>query len=222
MTVGLIVPAYNAASTLSRLLDEAGQVLEQRQILVVDDGSTDQTSEVCRAAGVSVLRHAGNRGKGAALRTGFQWAIEQGYAAVITMDADGQHDCRDIPRFIDAAVSGPADIVVGSRMDRPDGMPWARQLSNRLTSRILSWRTGQRIQDSQSGYRLIRVGVLQTVSLETTRFQTESELLIKAGRRGYRISFIPIRSMYNAPVSAIRPVVDTWRFVVLLVRSAMW
>ncbi len=107
-------------------------------------------------------------------------------------------------------------------MDRPDGMPWARQLSNRLTSRIISWRTGQRIQDSQSGYRLIRVVVLQTIPLVTTRFQTESELLIKAGLRGYRISSIPIRSVYTTPLSAIRPVVDTWRFLALLVRSMMW
>ncbi|MBI4552633.1 MAG: glycosyltransferase family 2 protein [Candidatus Latescibacteria bacterium] len=222
MTIGLVVPAYNAASTLPRLLAEAGQFVEPRDLLVVDDGSTDRTAAVCHAAGVEIQRHPCNRGKGAALQTGFRWAIQRGYPAVITLDADGQHDCRDIPRFIDAAVSEQADLVIGSRMDRPDGMPWARQLSNRLTSRIISWRVGQRIRDSQSGYRLIRTTVLQTVPLVTSRFQTESELLIKAALRGYRIRAIPIRSVYVSPASAIRPVIDTWRFVILLTRSLAW
>ena len=222
MTVALLVPAYNAASMLPRLLQEAGVFFEKRHILVVDDGSTDRTADVCRTAAVTVLCHPGNRGKGAALRTGFQWAIKHGYQAVLTMDADGQHDCREIPHFFAAAENDQADIVIGSRMERPEGMPWQRRFSNRLTSRVLSWRTGQRIRDSQSGYRLIKTTVLRTVLLVTTRFQTESELLIKAGLQGYRIQSIPITSIYTARRSTIRPFVDTWRFVALVARSLAW
>jgi glycosyltransferase involved in cell wall biosynthesis len=220
--VALIVPAYNAASTLPRLLDTLGTVFDKGHVLVIDDGSTDGTSALCGAAGVTVVRHAHNAGKGAALRTGFQWALARGYEAVLTMDADGQHDPAEVPRFLSAADAGQADILIGSRMHRPAGMPWQRRLSNRLTSCILSWRTGQRIRDSQSGYRLIRAQVLARVSLETSRFQTESELLIKAGLQGFRIDAIPVQSIYRASASAIQPFLDTWRFVVLVARSMTW
>lgn len=222
MTVALIVPAYNAACTLPRLLEEAGVFFEKRHILVVDDGSTDRTAEICRAMQVTMAQHTRNLGKGAALCTGFRWAIDHGYQAVLTMDADGQHDVQEIPRFLSAAEDDRADIVIGSRMDRPDGMPWQRRLSNRMTSRILSWRAGQRISDSQSGFRLIRTRVLRSVRLDTTRFQTESELLIRAGLQRFRIVSIPVASIYTASMSMIRPFADTWRFVALVARSLAW
>ena len=222
MTVALIIPAYNATPTLSRLLEDAGIFFDPTHILVVDDGSTDDTAEIARQSGVTVLCHESNCGKGAALRTGFRWALDHGYQAVMTMDADGQHACREIPLFLEAAEHPDTDIVLGSRMDDPGGMPWQRRLSNRLTSRILSWRTGRQIQDSQSGFRLIKTKVLVGITLETNRFQAESELLIKAGLQGYRIDSVPITSIYAARSSAIRPFADTWRFVALVVRSLGW
>lgn len=218
----LIVPAFNAASTLPRLLEELTVVFDSRDILVVDDGSTDGTEMVCRDAGIAVIRHPVNIGKGAALRVGFSWSLARGYNAVVTLDADGQHDGREIARFIKAAQTGRAGVIVGSRMDRPDGMPWQRRMSNRITSWVVSRRIGQTIRDSQSGFRLIRSEVLRSVTLETDRFQTESELLIKAGLCGFRIEAIPIRSIYISSRSAIRPWGDTWRFVVLMVKSLFW
>ena len=222
MNMALIIPAYNALSTLPRLLKNAGQIFDKRHILVIDDGSTDDTAAAAQDAGANLIRHPQNRGKGAALRTGFNWALEQDYEAIITMDADGQHDEREIPKFLEAGETQTGAIIIGSRMDRPAGMPWHRRFSNRLTSRILSWRTGQHIRDSQCGYRFIRTEVLRQITLDTTRFQTESELLIKASINGFRIESIPIRTIYTAPHSSMRLGADTWRFVVLMIKSMAW
>ncbi len=222
MTVALIIPAYDAAPTISRLLEDAGMFFGAGHILVVDDGSTDDTAAIARQSGAVVLGHVVNRGKGAALRTGFRWALDNGYDAVLTMDADGQHACHEIPLFLEAAESFDSDIILGSRMADPSGMPWHRHFSNRLTSRILSWRTGQKIHDSQSGFRLIKTKVLADIALETNRFQAESELLIKTGLCGYRIGSVPITSIYTGHHSAIRPFTDTCRFVVLIGRSLGW
>ena len=222
MTVALIIPAYDAAVTISRLLEDAGFFFGASDILVVDDGSSDSTAGIARRYGAVVLSHDVNRGKGAALRTGFRWAIDNGYDAVLTMDADGQHACHEIPLFLEAAECIDSDVILGSRMANPDGMPWQRRFSNRLTSRILSWRTGQKIRDSQSGFRLIKTKVLADIALDTNRFQAESELLIRAGLRGHRIDSVPITSIYTACSSNNRPFADTWRFVVLMGRSLGW
>ena len=222
MTVALIIPAYNAGSTLPGLLSSLVGIFDNRHILVVDDGSMDDTVLRCEESNIVVVSHAENSGKGAALRTGFSWAVAHGYDAVITMDADGQHDWRLVPRFLEAGETGTMDLLLGSRMEAPHEMPMGRRFSNRLTSLLISWRIGQTITDSQCGFRWIQTRLLQNIKLETTRFQTESELLIKAGLKGFRISSIRIPSVYRHSRSSIRPVSDTWRFVVLYVRSLFW
>lgn len=193
-------------------------------VVVVDDGSTDGTSEAASAAGAHVLRHDVNRGKGAALRTGFEYAVEKTYDTVITMDGDGQHEPSAIPDFLDAVEKGDADVIIGTRMHAVGEMPKLRIWTNRTTSRIVSLLAGQEILDSQSGYRLIRVPVLKDVvkSFVTTRYDTESELLIRAARRGYRMAAVTIRSIYTGTVSHINPFVDTLRFVRLVTRSLFW
>ena len=222
MNVALIIPAFNAASTISRLLHEAGMFFVVDRIVVVDDGSTDGTGDLAEGLGVAVLRHPDNCGKGAALRTGFSWALNRGFDGVVTMDADGQHACSDLPALLQAAAENGAGIVLGSRMSDPGSMPWQRRLSNRLTSAIVSLRTGQRVTDSQSGFRYVSADVPRSVSLTSDRFQAESELLIKGALAGFRISAIPVASIYTGGGSAIRPFLDTWRFVWLVIRSLFW
>ncbi len=193
-------------------------------VVVVDDGSTDATSEAASRAGAVVLAHDVNLGKGAALRTGFEYAVENDYDAVVTMDGDGQHDPGAIPDFLDALENSGADIVIGTRMHAVGDMPGLRVWTNRTTSRVVSALSRQNIPDSQSGYRLIRVRVLRDIAgaLVTTRYDTESELLIRAARRGYRISSVAIESIYTGTVSHINPFIDTLRFIRLVVRSVFW
>jgi glycosyltransferase involved in cell wall biosynthesis len=193
-------------------------------VVVVDDGSTDGTSEAARAAGAHVLTHEVNLGKGAALRTGFEYAVEKGYDAVITMDGDGQHDPKAIPDFLEALQKCDADVIVGTRMHAVGDMPKLRIWTNRTTSRVVSFLAGQKIPDSQSGFRLIKVRVLRDIvkSFVTSRYDTESELLIRAARRGYKSASVGIRSIYRGTVSHINPVVDTLRFLRLVGRSVFW
>jgi glycosyltransferase involved in cell wall biosynthesis len=193
-------------------------------VLVVNDGSTDGTTSAAREAGAAVVEHEVNLGKGAALATGFRYAVERNYDAVITMDGDGQHDPEEIGSFLEAREATGADIVVGTRMDEVGDMPGLRIWTNRTTSRIVSFLAGRQIPDSQSGYRLLTTRVLRDIvgSLVTTKYDTESEVLIRAARRGYEIAAVPIESIYTASVSHINPVVDTIRFVRLVLRSLFW
>jgi glycosyltransferase involved in cell wall biosynthesis len=220
----VVVPSKN-------LEDAVGDVVRQvlgldlgLDVLVIDDGSTDETSRVAREAGAEVIEHPENLGKGAALRTGFDRAVERGYDAVITLDGDGQHDPAAIPQFLEALEKTGADIVIGTRMRAVGDMPKLRIWTNRTTSRVVSLLARQTVPDSQSGYRIIRVSALADLarSLVTTRYDTESELLIRAGRRGYKIGSTDIESIYSGAVSHINPVVDTLRFLMLVGRSLFW
>lgn len=201
-------------------------------MIVVDDGSYDATSQIAQNSGAIVIEHQINRGKGAALRTGFQYALDHKYDAVITMDSDGQHDADDIPKFLEAFESKtsalmyrdtkPIGIILGSRMQDISTMPAIRKVTNKLTSFVGSLLAHQKLTDSQSGFRLISSNVLRTVQLETTGFEMESELLIKASKTGFRIISVPIKTIYGQEVSKIDPVLDTYRFLRLLFRSLRW
>jgi glycosyltransferase involved in cell wall biosynthesis len=218
----VIVPCKNLESHVGnvvRAIDALGLGLD---VLVVNDGSTDQTTSKARTAGAEVVEHAVNMGKGVALKTGFDYALEHGYEAVITMDGDEQHDAATIPGFLKALESGQWDVVVGSRMSEVKDMPGIRIWTNQTTSRVISLLARQSIPDSQSGYRIIRTTVLKGMELVTKRYDTESEILIRAGRRGFRIGSIPIESIYTDGISHINPVVDTLRFLRLVWRSLFW
>ena len=222
MTNGAIIPALNGAAQLPALLDEIRRVQPGVALLVVDDGSTDGTAAVAVAHGAAVAVHPINRGKGAALATGFARALDLGWEWAWTLDADGQHLPAEMHRFLDAAADGGWDVVVGSRMDHPVGMPWIRRATNRFTSAVVSAIAGQRIPDSQCGYRLFRVTKLAGLRLVTSRYDTESEILVRLARRGCRIGAAPVSSVYGTERSAIRPLRDTVRFfrlVALLLRD---
>lgn len=220
MKTVVLIPAFNEENGISQLVKDLLTIIEE--IIVVDDGSCDKTAAIAAAAGARVIFHEENKGKGVALRTGFQAAISDGADAVITMDGDGQHDWREVPKLIKKAEESKADIVIGDRMSDISSMPLIRVLTNRLTSWFVSRLGGQKISDSQSGYRLIKRNVLESVKLETANYDLESEILIKASRQGYIISSVPVRTIYHADgVSKINPLVDTLRFARLIVRL-MW
>ncbi len=224
MTTLVVIPCKNLESEVGEVVRGVLGLNLGLDVAVINDGSTDGTSAAAEAAGAHVLEHEVNLGKGAALKTGFEYAIAKGYDAVVTMDGDGQHDPSAIPDFLDALDKCDADIIVGTRMHAVGEMPKLRIWTNRTTSRIVSLITGQDIPDSQSGYRLIKVRVLRDIvkSFVTTRYDTESELLIRAARRGYRTAAVAITSIYTGAVSHINPIVDTLRFVRLISRSMFW
>ncbi len=215
--VAVVIPALNAAATLGGVLERARSVLGEACICVVDDGSQDSTRELAQALGCLVVKHPQNLGKGAALRSGFA-AVRAAADLVLTMDADGQHDPTDIPRFIQRLNEQGLDIVVGDRMSDARTMPGDRYLSNRLSSKMVSCLAHRRIPDSQCGFRLFRAHVLDYVRLTTARFETESEFLVRAAWAGFRIGSVPIAAIYHGGQSHILRWQDTLRFLKLMVR----
>jgi glycosyltransferase involved in cell wall biosynthesis len=145
-----------------------------------------------------------------------------GLPFAITLDADGQHNPAEIPAFVRAQRETGADIVVGNRMADTRDMPPLRRFTNRLTSFLLSLRTGQRIPDSQNGYRLHRTELITAMRLVTTRYDTESEILIKSSRMGATIASVPVQTIYEGAGSSINPLVDSWRFLRMVIRSFFW
>lgn len=197
----VLIPAYNEAGGIVAVVAGARAHLP---VLVVDDGSVDDTASLAGRTGAQVLRQVPNQGKGAALKAGFRWAIEQGYAAVITLDADGQHDPAEIPGFLTAYKAHQADLVIGQRDF--SHMPPARRLANTLGHWSFSWAVGADIPDNQSGYRLVSRRLMQAL-LESTEqgFEYEVEMIAICVRRDLRLAWVPIRTIYAGEASHIRP-----------------
>lgn len=219
LRVAALIPAYNAAKGIRGVIKGLLRYFRQEDIFVVDDGSTDGTAHVAQELGVNVGRHPKNLGKGEALKTGFAGILKGNYDAVITLDGDGQHDPTFIPRFKEKALGDKVDVIIGRRK-ACKSMPPHRIFSNKTTSLVLSLLTRQTIPDSQSGYRLIRCCVLKDVKLKTSKYDTESELLIQAARKGYRIGYVPIDTLYPPGVkSSIHNLRDSWRFIKLILKN---
>ncbi len=203
-----LIPAWNEAPRLAPIVEATREYLP---VLVVDDGSTDDTAEVARAAGAEVARHPSNRGKGTALVTGFEWGWTHGYGAVLTLDADGQHDPADIPAFLKAHQAEGADLIIGRRdFSR---MPFPRRYTNPFGSWLLSLALRAPVLDSQSGYRLHSRHLLETLELRTTGFEFETEMIIQAVVKGLSIAWVPIRTLYGVgEQSYYHPLKDSARF----------
>ena len=220
MRYAALIPAFNEEERLPDLLSNLP--CDMSDVIVVDDGSDDRTAQIAEKSGCTVIRQAENLGKGAAQRAGFEHILRGGYDGVVTLDADGQHDPSLIPDFVRRAEDGEYDILVGTReLRQGSGMPTIRLMTNLTTSLVVSILSGQRIRDSQSGYRFLSARAMRNIPLTTSRYQTESEVLIKAGRMGYRIGEIPISTIYAGQTSNINKVIDTARFVLLCIRN-MW
>jgi len=219
MKVCALIPAYNEAPHLYEVVK--GCLKHVKAVFVVDDGSTDGSGEIAKTAGAVVMRHPMNRGKGVALKTGFRGILREGkWDAVMVLDGDGQHNWDEIPMFISQSLKCGYDIVVGNRMKHIGSMPLERTTTNWLSSLVLSALTRQEIKDSQCGFRLIRTNVLKELVLRTRKYDTESELLVEAARKGFRIGNVPIATIYGDERSYIHPVLDTLRFVRVALRCA--
>ncbi len=227
----VLIPAHDEAPRIAAVVRGAAAHLP---VLVVDDGSSDDTAAVARAAGAEVLQQRPNAGKGAALRAGFRWALQVGYDGVITLDGDGQHDPAEIPAFLaafepanaggkaggsaggsvgrPAAAAGRPDLVVGQRdFSR---MPLARRLANTIGGRTFSWAVGTHVPDNQSGYRLVGRRLMEASLGSTERgFEFEVEMLAACIARGWPVAWVPIRTIYTGGPSHIRPAAHVWHFL---------
>ncbi len=212
-----LVPAYQAAAHLGEVLTGLAALPEPLHVLVVDDGSRDATAQVARQFGAEVISFAANRGKGHALLAGFE--ALRAFDAVITLDADGQHPPACVPAFLAAAEAG-ADLVLGTREITPD-MPPQRRFANRFSSAWCSRIAGQRIGDSQCGYRLYRREVLRRTPVRASRYEVETEMAVRAARLGFRIAEVPIPTVYGDETSHLSPTRDVPRIVAMMVRLSL-
>jgi glycosyltransferase involved in cell wall biosynthesis len=194
-----LIPAYNEGLRVAGVVAGA---LAHLPVLVVDDGSTDDTAAQAEAAGAVVLRQRPNQGKGAALKAGFRWAIDEVYKAVLTLDADGQHDPAEIPSFLRAYNTGQADLTIGARDFSQ--MPPVRRLANSLGQWTFSWALGQPVRDNQSGYRLIRRPLMEAMLTSSEAgFELEVEMIVICVQRGLALDWLPIRTIYTGEGSHI-------------------
>jgi glycosyltransferase involved in cell wall biosynthesis len=213
--IAVLIPAHNEERAIVNLVRSLKKIYGT--VIVVDDGSGDKTNLLARENGAVVLTHPACRGKGEALKTGFAYVLQHRIPAVITMDGDGQHLVSDIHNFERAYNRNKrVAIWVGTRKIKGTEMPVIRRLTNISMSIIISLMSGQWIPDTQSGFRLIKRELIERVPLCTSRFETESEILIKSGWHGYRISSVPISTVYSSEKSKINPVKDTMRFFRML------
>ena len=220
MNLIVMIPAYRAERTLPELTRRVRGVMPDAGILVVDDGSPDATAIAAGTNGATVLRHAVNKGKGAALQTGFDYIRFHTPADfVLTMDADLQHLPEDIPNFIGVQKEMDADIVVGWRQRKGTRMPFHRRMSNTITSALVGIRTGIRIKDSQCGFRLIRKIVLEKVFTVSSGYEAETEFLIKAAKRGFRFAWAPVQTVYGEEKSYMTHWKTTVKFIEVLFKE---
>jgi glycosyltransferase involved in cell wall biosynthesis len=204
-----LIPAFNEAPCIASVVKGAQPHVQQ--VVVIDDGSGDGTSQVAQAAGATCLRSETNYGKASALRTGIAFARAQDFTHVITLDGDGQHLPEDIPVLLRVAKETGADLVIGARSFDRALMPRARFYSNTIGSRLASALVGCEIRDSQSGFRLFRLDKLRETKLRSRCYELEMEVLIKMARSGCTIAHAPVHMVYDhgQARSKMKPVRDT-------------
>ncbi|WP_456453954.1 glycosyltransferase family 2 protein [Thermococcus sp.] len=209
--ITLIIPAYNEARRIGKVLSKIPDFVDE--VIVVDDGSTDGTSEVAEGYGVRVIRLERNCGKGCAMRAGVRSARGD---VIVFMDADGQHRPEEIIKLVEPIVNGEADFVIGARKMEVQGKrPLQRRLSNIITTRLLRLKLGTHVYDTQSGFRAVRREFMPDI--ETERYEVETEVLIKAVRKGARIREVPVSMIYGVETGHFR-LEDVFRFLWALLR----
>lgn len=211
--VAAVIPFYNESKTINRIVLETLKYVSF--VIAVDDGSTDGSPDnIPITENVTLISYNVNRGKGYALRKGLEKGIEKGFLKLVTIDADSQHAPEEIPTLITGLIN--SDIVIGNRLNDLKGMPLQRRISNKLTSFLLSIKTGQKILDSQCGFRAYRAEVVKNITTVEDCYEAETEILIKASRGGYKIGFINITTIYGDKESKMMPIKTTFGFIKLL------
>jgi glycosyltransferase involved in cell wall biosynthesis len=223
-----VIPAYQDEKHIGDIVRRTREQLDR--VLVIDDGSTDQTAQRAREAGAAVIVHAENRGKGEAIKTGLGHWLDQEITWLTLLDSDGQHLPEEIDRFLAAAASLDSPepcakaaatrptFFIGNRMTNVAGMPFVRRIVNRYMSRRISRVCGQEIPDTQCGFRMLNRRLIPELLGGGHRFDYETEVLIIASRKGYRIESVPITTVYTDQVSKIHPALDALRFFKMMWR----
>ena len=212
-----IIPAYREERHISDVVRRNRQQLDH--VVVIDDGSSDNTARCARDAGAEVIVHSQNRGKGEAIKTGLRYWLDRQFIHVIILDSDGQHLPEEIDRFIAAAAqAGDHSFFLGNRMNNLIGMPFVRRVVNRYMSNRISRICRQEIPDTQCGFRMLDRQLIPELLEGGNRFDYETEMLIIASRKGYRIESVTITTVYSDEVSSIHPARDTIRFFKLMRR----
>jgi glycosyltransferase involved in cell wall biosynthesis len=215
--IAAVIPAYNEEKHIGDVVRRTRQKLDD--VLVVDDGSADKTADRAREAGAEVTVHEINRGKGETIKTGLRHWLDRQFDLVIILDADGQHRPEEIERFVTAALSADEPkLILGTRMNDVSSMPLIRRIVNRWMSERISAACGQEIPDTQCGFRMLHRQLIPELLSGSARFDYETEMLIIASRKGFRIASVPISTVYSDEVSSIHPVRDTIRFFKLMRR----
>ena len=205
-----VIPCLNEGQIIASLVQSVRRHIPH--VVVVDDGSRDNTAKLAADAGAVVVSHSRNFGKGAAVKTGLTTAMRKGFDRALLMDGDGQHQPGDIPAFVQKAEATAAALVIGNRMHDAMSIPWLRRQVNRWMSRQISRRVGRYLPDTQCGFRLVDLKIWAALPCRARRFEVESEMLITFLDAGCRVEFVPIKVIGQAAHSHINPLTDSWRW----------
>lgn len=225
--LALLIPAYNEEKYIEGVIENSSKY--EMDIIIIDDGSIDSTASIVESLisayspYLKLVRHSKNLGKGQALITGFDYIKENNYSGVITLDADGQHDTKEIINFLEVIKKEDPDLIIGDRLGNTAGMPFIRLATNIFTSWIISKIAGKKVSDVQSGYRYLKTMAIKKIKLKTKNFDTEPEIILRAGWQGMKILNVPIKTIYHDDfVSYVNPVKDTIKFFKLVLNSLKW
>jgi glycosyltransferase involved in cell wall biosynthesis len=217
----IAIPCYEGAARIAEVV--RGARATGHPVVVVDDGSSDGSGALAEAAGATVLRHPANHGKGAAIQTAFAWARRGDFTAVLTMDADGQHDPAEIAKLVAAHAAQPEALVIGVRSFAPEDMPRRSRIGNRISTWWIGKFAGQRYRDTQSGFRIYPRRLFAQVKLISRRFDTETELLLRAAKMGLGLVEVGIATIYTPDrVTHFHGLRDTLRVIRLVIGSPFW
>ena len=214
----IVIPTYNNEKTLAAVIDSVLEHIDS--VVVVNDGSTDRTNEILTQYGekITIVAYEKNRGKGYALKCGFDGTRRLGYKYALTLDSDGQHFAEDIPHFVETAAKNPGALIVGSRNLTQDNMPKKNTFANRFSNFWFALQTGTRLPDTQTGYRLYPLEKMKRLRPFTSRYEAELEILVRCAWRGIKLISLPVK-VYYAPegerVSHFRPGLDFFRISLL-------
>ncbi len=209
MKIGALICAYNEEKYIREVIEKCIKYL--KDVIVVNDGSIDETLNELKKTNAKIINYKKNKGKGYALKKGFDYAIKNKFDYLILLDGDGQHDPKEIPKFIREINKG-YDLIIGCRRKRHSDMPYIRRATNFLSSLLLSIKLKHKIKDTQSGYRAINLNSLKNFKLKRNRYDLESEMLVKMIKQKAKVKCITIKTIYKDETSTIHPIKDTLRF----------
>lgn len=204
MPITVIIPALNEEISIGSIVIKTKKYVNR--VIVVDDGSTDNTAEIARIAGADVIVHSKNRGKGEALKTGFRAACKNGTKIIVTIDADGQHDPSEIPKVVEPILSKQFDMVIGSRYLNGNSIPLYRRIGQKILDRATNMNSGISVTDTQSGFRAFSVKTVSVFRFRQNGFSIESDMLAEAASAGLKIDEVDIGVRYDVDCSTENPI----------------